>query len=68
MTDGPIHRLRCACGWETRGTTDELVAATQEHGRRLHNMVPTRDEVLAMVIDDDADHQARPSATDGPAA
>jgi predicted small metal-binding protein len=41
--------LRCACGWETSGTEDEVVAATQEHGRRTHNMSPSRDEVLAMV-------------------
>ena len=46
-------RLRCACGWETTGPEDELVAATQEHGRRMHNMSATRDEVLAMVIRDD---------------
>lgn len=44
--------LRCACGWETRGTVDELVTATREHGRRLHNMEPTRDQVLAMVVDE----------------
>ena len=29
------------------------MAATQEHGRRMHNMSATRDEVLAMVIRDD---------------
>jgi hypothetical protein len=40
--------VRCACGWETTGPEDEVVAATREHGRRMHNMVPTRDEVLAM--------------------
>ncbi len=43
-----LLRLRCACGWETAGTAEEVVAATQEHGRRLHNMEATRDEVLAM--------------------
>jgi len=48
-----ILRLRCACGWETSGPEPELVAATQEHGRRVHNMEATRDEVLAMVIRDD---------------
>lgn len=46
-------RLRCACGWETRGTEDELVAATQEHGRRMHNMAASRADVLAMVIRDE---------------
>ena len=48
MSDaGPI-RVRCACGWETVGEADEAVAATQEHGLRVHNMAATRDEVLAM--------------------
>jgi len=44
--------VRCACGWEARGFEDEVVAATEEHGARLHNMRPTRDQVLAMVVDD----------------
>ena len=52
MTD-PILRLRCACGWETTGSEEELVAATQEHGRRMHNMSASRAEVLAMVIRDE---------------
>jgi predicted small metal-binding protein len=45
-------RIRCACGWEVRGTEDEVVPATQEHGLRLHNMAATRDEVLAMATGD----------------
>lgn len=49
-----VLRLRCACGWETTGTEDDLVAATQEHGRRMHNMLPTRAQVLAMVVEDGA--------------
>ena len=48
----PKLRLRCACGWETEGTEDELVEATREHGKRLHNMEPTREQVLAMVLPD----------------
>lgn len=55
MTDqepeAPILHLRCACGWGTSGTLDELVVAATEHGRRLHNMEPTREQVLAMVQD-----------------
>ena len=43
--------VRCACGWETTGSEDDVIGATTEHGRRLHNMTPTRDEVLAMAID-----------------
>lgn len=43
--------VRCACGWETTGVEDDVIVATTEHGRRLHNMTPTRDEVLAMAVD-----------------
>jgi predicted small metal-binding protein len=44
---GPML-VRCICGWETRGTEGEVVPATQEHGRRIHNMETTREQVLAM--------------------
>jgi predicted small metal-binding protein len=46
MDDGLT--VRCACGWETRGSEDEVVAATREHGERRHNMAATREEILAM--------------------
>jgi len=52
MTEAPPMRLRCACGWEASGTEEELIAAAAEHGERVHNMRPTRDEVMAMVITD----------------
>jgi predicted small metal-binding protein len=43
-------RVRCVCGWETAGDEDAVVAATQEHGRRLHNMEASREQVVAMAI------------------
>ena len=49
MDDEPLT-VRCACGWQTTGPEDEVVAATVEHGRRVHNMAATRDEVLAMAV------------------
>ena len=42
--------VRCACGWEVRGTEDEVITATQEHGRRVHNMSATREQVLDMAM------------------
>lgn len=45
----PPAFLRCACGWETIGSVDEVVAATDEHGRSVHNMAASRDEILANV-------------------
>ena len=47
MTD-PHVRVRCVCGWETAGPESSVVAATQEHGRELHNMAATPEQVLAM--------------------
>ncbi len=46
-------KLRCACGWETEADTeDALVAVTTEHGRQFHNMTPTREQVLEMIVPD----------------
>jgi predicted small metal-binding protein len=45
-----IITIRCVCGWETTGTESDVVTATREHGRRVHNMTPTHDEVLAMAV------------------
>ena len=53
-------QVRCACGWETTGDEDAVVAATQEHGRRLHNMEATREQVVAMAIS-----EAEPPAAAG---
>jgi predicted small metal-binding protein len=42
-----MKTLRCACGWEITGPQDEVVEAVIEHGEKLHNMLATREEVLA---------------------
>ena len=48
--DTKVITVRFACGWEMTGSEDAIVEATVEHGRRMHNMTPTRDEVLAMAV------------------
>jgi predicted small metal-binding protein len=40
---------RCACGWEITGPLDTVVDATIDHGRRIHNMEATREQVIAAV-------------------
>ena len=40
--------VRCECGFEARGMLDELVPLVQKHGRDVHNMVATREQVQAM--------------------
>jgi predicted small metal-binding protein len=47
MTAEPQFTNRCACGWQVTGTEDEVVDATIEHGRRIHNMEATREQVVA---------------------
>jgi len=59
-----VLTVRCACGWEVRGSEDEVVAATSEHGERLHNMTATREQILAMAVRPAA---ARATATPGDA-
>jgi predicted small metal-binding protein len=49
MTDEPLYTNRCACGWEVSGGEDEVVDATIDHGRRIHNMEATREQVLAVL-------------------
>jgi predicted small metal-binding protein len=40
--------VKCDCGFEVRGEEEELVPKVQQHGREVHNMEVTRDQVLAM--------------------
>lgn len=54
-------RVRCVCGWESSGDEAAVVAATQDHGRRLHNMEATRDQILAMAIPDDGSAESQVS-------
>jgi predicted small metal-binding protein len=46
MDEEPQYTNRCACGWEVTGSEDEVVDATIDHGRRIHNMEATRDQVV----------------------
>ncbi len=47
MADVGQYTNRCACGWEVSGPEDEVVTATIDHGRRIHNMVATAEQVIA---------------------
>lgn len=39
--------VRCECGFEVRGSADDVVAGIQSHARDNHNMQTTREQVLA---------------------
>ena len=49
MTEMTEYTNRCACGWEVTGPLDDVVDATIDHGRRIHNMEATREQVIAAV-------------------
>ena len=45
-------KVACACGWETIGEEDDVVAETKQHGVDIHNMEVTREQVLAMAVEE----------------
>jgi hypothetical protein len=54
MAEPSEYTNRCACGWEVTGSLDEVVEATIDHGRRIHNMEATREQVVAALLGDQA--------------
>jgi len=40
--------VRCDCGFIGRGNEEAVIAQTQHHGRELHNMEVTPEQVSAM--------------------
>ncbi len=46
----PQLMVRCECGFEVRGTDDEVVAGIQDHAFKAHNMKATREQVLARAV------------------
>ena len=61
---GEQLRTSCVCGWESVGPADEVIAATLDHGRRIHNMEGTPDEVRARAeIVDTEEHAGEPAAS-----
>lgn len=46
-----MKEVTCLCGWQVRGTEDEVVAQVIAHGREAHGIEATREEVLALAVD-----------------
>jgi predicted small metal-binding protein len=46
-----MKEATCICGWQVRGTEDEIVAQVQAHGREAHGIESTREEILAIAVD-----------------
>ena len=50
MPDDVTYTNRCVCGWEIEGSMDTVVDATIDHGRRIHNMEATREQVIEALL------------------
>lgn len=46
-----VKEVTCMCGWQCRGTDDEVVAQVQAHGRDAHGTESTREEILAIAVE-----------------
>jgi hypothetical protein len=51
-----LMEVTCRCGWVTRGSKAEVIAAIQAHGRAEHQLEVTPEEVRAVwrVVDERA--------------
>ena len=50
-----LVEVTCRCGWTTRGSRSDVIAAIQAHGRSEHGLEVTPEEVRALwrVVKDD---------------
>lgn len=46
-----MKEVTCLCGWQCRGTLDEVVDQVVRHGREVHGIESTREEILAIAVD-----------------
>lgn len=46
-----MKEVTCLCGWQCRGTEDEVVEQVMAHGREAHGIDSTREEILAIAVD-----------------
>lgn len=44
-----LKEVTCECGFTARGTEEELIPIVQQHGKQVHGMDVTREQVLAQL-------------------
>ncbi len=49
-TQAAQWQVTCLCGWRVRGTKDDVVRAVQEHGRSVHQLETSEEEVMALAV------------------
>ncbi|MGZ4306940.1 MAG: DUF1059 domain-containing protein [Solirubrobacteraceae bacterium] len=53
--------IECDCGWRFQGSEEELIEACTAHGRDVHGMDLSHDQILAVARPVDADGETAPA-------
>lgn len=43
------YEVSCECGWHATGTRDELIVAVGRHGREVHGLELSEEQVVAQL-------------------
>ncbi len=46
-----LKEVTCQCGWQARGTDEEVIAQVTEHGRTVHGQQLSPEDVMAVWYD-----------------
>jgi predicted small metal-binding protein len=46
-----MKEVTCLCGWQCRGTEDEVVEQVIVHGREVHGIESSREEILTIAVE-----------------
>lgn len=44
-----LKQATCECGWSATGTEEELIPLVQQHGREVHGLEVTPEQVVALL-------------------
>jgi predicted small metal-binding protein len=44
-----LKQATCECGWTATGTEEELIPLVQQHGREVHGLDVTPEQVVALL-------------------
>ena len=45
-----LYEVTCMCGFQARGSEDEVVDQLQAHGTADHGSASTREQIMAMAV------------------
>lgn len=55
------YLVECDCGWSFSGEEEEIVVACADHGRQVHGLELSREQILAVAQRVEADSTSAPT-------